>query len=299
LGSFPAGWREWNDRYRDRLRAFWRQDPQAAAGFVESLRGSPGIFPGDGSGTLNFVSCHDGFTLRDLVSYEQKHNEANGENGRDGHGHNLSRNWGAEGPSAEPAIEETRLRVQRALLASLAFSAGPPMFLQGDELSHSQGGNNNAYCQDNATTWLSWDGLRPGADLSEFVSRLLDLRRLWPRLRDWRGAVSFWDETGRPLLLDGPLEGSPAEAAPFAMLSSPRAEAGAKALAASGDGPWLLVVNPGSQRAIFQLPDTNGPWLPLLDTARFPAVPATGGGAVKLLAHSLQLYGAKSGSGPV
>jgi glycogen debranching enzyme len=176
LGAFPPGWLEWNDRFRDIQRAAWLQHHGSRGDIAHALAGSHGIF-GDARpahSSVNFVTSHDGFTLMDLVSHRQRHNEANGEGNRDGHGHNLSVNHGVEGPSHDPAIAQARLQQRRALLAVLLLSLGTPMLLAGDELGHSQHGNNNAYCQDNATTWIDW----PQADwaLSDHVGQLIALR---------------------------------------------------------------------------------------------------------------------------
>ncbi len=159
LGQFPAGWSEWNDRFRDRVRAFWRFDPATAWGFATSMTGSPDVFEPTARplrASVNLVTSHDGFTLQDLVSYEEKHNWANGEDNRDGHNHNLSRNWGIEGPTQSESIRTQRLRVQRCFLATLALSQGVPMLSHGDELGRTQQGNNNAYCQDSPATWIDW-----------------------------------------------------------------------------------------------------------------------------------------------
>ncbi|MEM9058456.1 MAG: glycogen debranching protein GlgX, partial [Pseudomonadota bacterium] len=150
LGRFPPRWSEWNDRYRDTVRAFWRGDAGRLGEFAGRLAGSSDVFHGRPEGPLasiNLITAHDGFTLRDLVSYEAKHNEANGEDNRDGHSHNLSWNCGAEGETLDPAVRRLRLRYQRSLLATLLLSQGVPMLLAGDEAGRSQGGNNNAYCQ--------------------------------------------------------------------------------------------------------------------------------------------------------
>lgn len=155
LGRFPSPWREWNDRYRDSVRSFWRGDGGAARLLARRLTGSSSLFR-SGSRPVNLVTCHDGFTLQDLVSYEEKRNEANGEGGRDGHELNFSRSWGEEGPTEDPTVLETRRRVKRALLATLFFSRGTPMVSHGDELGRSQQGNNNAYCQDGPLTWVPW-----------------------------------------------------------------------------------------------------------------------------------------------
>ena len=157
LGRFPAPWAEWNDRYRDTVRRFWRGDPGTLGDLATRLAGSRDLFT-DKKPTcsVNFVACHDGFTLADLVSYEHKHNERNGEDNRDGADDNRSRNWGQEGPTEDPGIRAARDRARRNLLATLALSQGVPMLLYGDEIGRSQGGNNNAYCQDNPTSWVDW-----------------------------------------------------------------------------------------------------------------------------------------------
>jgi glycogen debranching enzyme GlgX len=183
VGNFPRGWIEWNDKFRDSMRGFWTQ---AAAGrpaadrgaFALRLCGSSDLYqprnrvPGE---SVNYVVSHDGFTLADLLTYEQRHNEANGENNRDGHGHNLGFNCGAEGPSSDPQVLALRAKLQRALLATALLAQGTPMLAAGDELGHSQGGNNNPYCQDNPTTWIDWS--KADADLTAFTARVLALRR--------------------------------------------------------------------------------------------------------------------------
>ncbi len=177
VGGFPAGWLEWNDRFRDTMRAFWVEGHGNRGDFALRLCGSSDIFQPRGRApveSVNYVVSHDGFTLRDLVSYANKHNEANGENNRDGHGHNHSANFGAEGPRDDPAINALRGRVARALLASTLLSQGTPMLAAGDEFGHTQQGNNNPYCQDNTITWLDWSGA--DADLIAFTSRVIALR---------------------------------------------------------------------------------------------------------------------------
>ncbi len=186
LGHFPAGWSEWNDRYRDTMRAFWRGDQPMVGVFAERFAGSSDLFREHGrkpAASVNMVTAHDGFTLQDLVSYNERHNEANQEGGTDGHRHNLSWNGGVEGPTSDPAVLQLRARQSRNLLATLFLSQGVPMLLAGDEMGHTQGGNNNAYCQDNETTWLDWDLAVRNAGLVRFVGLLADLRRsrLWLR----------------------------------------------------------------------------------------------------------------------
>jgi glycogen operon protein len=186
LGRFPVGWSEWNDRYRDAVRAFWRGDGGKVGELAGRLAGSSDIFHHSGrkpTAGINFVSAHDGFTLADLVAYNEHHNEANGENNSDGTSHNLSWNCGAEGPTADAAILRLRRRQQRNLLATLFLSQGVPMIQAGDEFGRTQHGNNNAYCQDNAISWVDWSLLAVRQDLVEFVRLLGQTRRRHPELR--------------------------------------------------------------------------------------------------------------------
>ena len=186
LGQFPPGFSEWNDRYRDAVRRFWRGDEGVRPQFAAALLGSADQFDHHGRrpwASVNYVTSHDGFTLRDLVSYERKHNELNGEDNADGHNENHSSNNGVEGPTQDPAINARRSLLQRNLLSSLLLSQGMPMLLAGDELHHTQQGNNNAYCQDNEISWLNWE-TDPGADeLLNFVRRLILFRQKHPAVR--------------------------------------------------------------------------------------------------------------------
>ncbi|MGJ7511068.1 glycogen debranching protein GlgX [Variovorax sp. GT1P44] len=187
LGEFPPGWMEWNDRFRDTQRGFWLHRSAGRGEFAHRFAASSDDFRHDGrapTASVNFVTAHDGFTLRDLLSYNERHNLANGEDNHDGHGHNLSRNCGVEGDTDDPAVLAERLRLQRVLLAALLLSQGTPMLLGGDELGRTQRGNNNAYCQDNETTWLAWN--RADASLTAFVARVLALRREAEPLRSTR-----------------------------------------------------------------------------------------------------------------
>ena len=188
LGGFPAGWSEWNDRYRDTVRSFWRGDAGRVAALAERIAGSSDLFRVGGrrpQASVNYVTSHDGFTLADLVSYDGRHNEANLEGNRDGHQDNLSCNHGVEGPSDDPEIVELRARQMRNLLATLWLSQGVPMLQGGDEFGRSQGGNNNAYCQDNETSWVDWQRAAApgGADNARFIGALAALRRRRPELR--------------------------------------------------------------------------------------------------------------------
>jgi isoamylase len=185
VGAFPHGWAEWNGKYRDTVRSFWRGDEGALADFAKRLCGSDDLFEHNGRSPLdsvNVITVHDGFTLRDLVSYNEKHNDANGEDNRDGETHNTSWNCGAEGETDDVEINALRERQQRNLLATLFVSQGTPLLLAGDELGRTQGGNNNGYCQDSEISWLDWQN--PHADrLLPFVQELIALRRELPSLR--------------------------------------------------------------------------------------------------------------------
>jgi isoamylase len=178
LGNFPPGWAEWNDKYRDAARSFWRGDEGTIGEFAARLSGSSDIFERSGRGptaSINIVTTHDGFTLQDLVSFERKHNEANHEGNRDGTDNNRSWNCGAEGPTADASVISLRKQQKRNFLATLLFSQGVPLLLAGDELGRTQLGNNNAYCQDNELSWLDW--ARADRELLEFVKTLMKIRK--------------------------------------------------------------------------------------------------------------------------
>ncbi len=183
VGNFPVLWAEWNGKYRDAVRDFWRG--QGGVGeFAQRFTGSADLYQSNGRdplASINFVTAHDGFTLRDLVSYERKHNEANGEGNHDGTDDNRSSNHGVEGPTGDPAVREVRARQQRNFLATLFLSLGTPMLLGGDELGRTQDGNNNAWCQDNELSWFDWEGA--DRELLEFARRVIELRREHPVFR--------------------------------------------------------------------------------------------------------------------
>ncbi len=186
VGNFPPGWAEWNDQYRDQVRGFWKGDHGLISAVARRLTGSEDLYGWSGKrpiASINFVTAHDGFSLHDLVSYNDKHNEANGEDNRDGHSHNLSWNCGAEGATDDPEILALRERQKRNLLATLLLSQGVPMLLAGDEMGNSHQGNNNVYCQDNALTWLNWTPSQDKTDLLQFVRALIALRRRHPAFR--------------------------------------------------------------------------------------------------------------------
>ncbi|KAA9089040.1 glycogen debranching protein GlgX [Microbacterium radiodurans] len=201
VGNFPPQWTEWNGKYRDTVRDFWRGEASTLGEFASRLTGSADLYEHDGRwpvASINFVTAHDGFTLRDLVSYNEKHNDANGEDGNDGESHNRSYNMGVEGPTDDPEVLTLRARQQRNFLATLLLSQGVPMICHGDELGRTQQGNNNGYAQDNELTWVHWDQV--DQPLIEFTAALARLRRQHPTFRRSR----FFD--GRPVRRE---EGAP------------------------------------------------------------------------------------------
>jgi isoamylase len=198
VGGFPPGWAEWNDKFRDTVRAFWKGDDGQMGALASRLTGSADVFGRRGRkpwASVNFITSHDGFTLADLVSYNDKHNDANGEGNRDGHSHNLSWNCGAEGPTDDPEVNALRERQIRNMIATLLLSKGTPMIMAGDELGRTQQGNNNAYCQDNEISWIDWHMGARGEALTRFAARVSALRRRFPLLTRGRFLNGEWDET--------------------------------------------------------------------------------------------------------
>lgn len=270
LGRFPAGWSEWNDRYRDAVRAYWLGFDGTRGAFVRRLSGSSDVFQHTGRSPLasiNLVTAHDGMTLADLVSYANKHNDANGEDNRDGHNHNLSANGGAEGPTQDTTVLQLRARWQRALLTTLLLSQGVPQLLAGDEFGNSQGGNNNAYCQDNAIGTLDWP--QANTALINYVAQLVQLRQNHPTLRhsQWftgKGDVTWISSTGAALT---PQEWEDPHCRSFACLMD---------LVNLQLGPserWLLLFHPSAASTVFTLP--SGKWLHVIDSANALAIAQT------------------------
>ena len=186
VGKFPVGWAEWNDKYRDAVRLYWKGDGGLIGELAYRITGSSDLYARSGRkpyASINFVTAHDGFTLQDLVSYNSKHNEANGEDNRDGTDNNRSWNCGVEGPTDDPEVNKLRAQQKRNLLATLLLSQGVPMMLAGDEIGHTQNGNNNAYCQDNEISWISWDPEHMDKELLGFVQQLIALRKDHPVFR--------------------------------------------------------------------------------------------------------------------
>ncbi len=212
VGNFPVLWTEWNGRYRDCIRKFWKGDGGLVSEVATRLSGSSDLYKDDGrrpTASINFVTCHDGFSLHDLVSFNDKHNEANGEGNRDGASDNASWNCGVEGPTDDPAIVELRERQKRNFLTTLLLSQGVPMLLAGDEISHTQRGNNNTYCQDSELSWLDWDLTPARRNLLEFTQFLIQLRKTQPALtrqRFFHGAPVFGTNVKDIYWLDNKLQ---------------------------------------------------------------------------------------------
>ena len=259
VGQFPGErWAELNDRFRDDVRRFWRGDGSAAA-IATRLTGSADLYEAGGRRpfhSVNFVTCHDGFTLRDLVSYAAKHNVANGEDNRDGSDHNLSANYGAEGPSGDPEIRAARLRQSKNLLATLFVSLGTPLLLGGDELGRTQGGNNNAYCQDNEVSWYDWTLAAGNAELVRFCRALIALRARHGALRrstfyrEHGSEIRWFDAAGRPPGWSG---------------SEPRLAAWMR----GGPHHLYLILNADAEPGRFAVPAAPGrsAWRRVIDTA--------------------------------
>jgi glycogen operon protein len=283
VGSFPAGWAEWNGKYRDAVRRFWRGDTGRVPELASRLAGSSDLYGAAGRGPLagiNFVTCHDGFTLHDLVSYERKHNEANGEGNRDGSDQNLSRNWGVEGPATTTQIARVRARVKRSLLATLACSQGVPMLSHGDELGRTQQGNNNAYCHDGPLTWLGWDLDDDARALLAFAQRMFALRAATPELRR---RTFFPDRAAEKDALTWlRSDGAPMTADDWAHDANH-----VLGMWFDGADPMLLLLNGGGRSRPFRLPASPAAWRVLVDTSHEGERPAEG--QVTLAPHSLVL----------
>ena len=316
LGNFPEPFVELNGRYRDDVRKYWKGDEGALPDLAARLTGSEDIF-GDGRRRpqrgINFITCHDGFTLRDLVSYQEKHNLANGEDNRDGENHNQSWNCGAEGETTDAAVLALRARQQRNLVATLFLSQGVPFLLGGDEISRTQGGNNNAYCQDNEVSWFDWAGKTGRPDMRAFIHRLIELRVREPvfRKRHFLHGNSLHGGASRDVLWLAP-EGR-------AMTDADWHDPGRKSLgmlltgsARSSMSDWrrsrhgrtfLLLFHAGSEDQKFILPGEKAcRWQPVLDTCRDDPFAVEknhalhGGGVSTLGSHSLRVYRLTAGN---
>ncbi|MBV8035761.1 glycogen debranching protein GlgX [Roseateles sp.] len=268
LGRFPGRFLEWNDKFRDAVRGYWLGAGVGRGELARRFMASSDVFHHGQrrpAASVNFVAVHDGFTLADLTSYSTKHNQANGEDNRDGRDGELCANFGAEGPTADAAINATRERVRRALLATLLLAQGTPMLCAGDEIANSQRGNNNAYCQDNETAWLNW----PEADdrMTELVAQALALRAAEPLLRHPRWFANAPGDAG--IAWYGP---SGREMAPHDWHDAGQRAFGAQLREAGADAPRLMIVfNPEPEALPFLL--CNGPWRLVLDSSGESAAP--------------------------
>jgi isoamylase len=313
LGNFPAPWAEWNGEYRGAIRDYWRDQPGALPEFASRLAGSSQTFEASGRrpvASVNYVTCHDGFTLRDLVGYNRKHNRANGEENRDGSDDNRSWNCGVEGPSADPEIIRLRDRQKRNFVLSLMCSQGMPMLLAGDELGRSQAGNNNAYCQDNEISWVHWELSRRDTELLAFTRAAIWLRRRHPVFRrrtffrghqpgDPPGAIAdvVWFTPSGQEMTDEDWHSSDHDC--LAVFLD-----GREALSLPGaadDDNFLLLFNPRGEAVTFSLPDVQfgAEWRVAADTSARPSLPPDDraevlppGGKREVAAHSMLVLAA-------
>jgi glycogen operon protein len=314
LGAFPPGWSEWNDRYRDAVRRFWRGDRGVTGEIASRLTGSSDFFDHRGRGptaSLNYVTSHDGFTLHDLVSYDAKHNEANGEGNRDGASENYSENYGIEGPATDPAIAATRERQKRNMLATLLLSLGVPMLLAGDEFGRSQGGNNNAYCQDNEIGWIDWSPLDTpaGTDLSRFVGAMIRLRQRHILFREGNFLhgqappgggpkdIVWLTEEGREMTPDD-WRRDGTRLLSYRLNGEAGGREGGSAGAAELDDDFLVILNADENTISYRLPATatppGGAWLKMIDTTRRDGIgdgaPYAAGSAQPVAGRSFLLF---------
>ncbi len=301
LGNHPPGFAEWNDRFRDTVRRYWRGDPGQRADLAARLTGSADLFNRRTRrpwASINFITSHDGFTLADLVAYEHKHNEANGEENRDGHNESWSANWGVEGPTDDPAIRETRERVARSLMTTLLIALGTPMLIAGDAACRTQRGNNNAYCQDNEISWLDWKlAASPrGEAMTAFVARAIALRREHPLLHETRFLfgerellpgvhdIDWFNERGEPL---SPEAWQDPEARAFMLRrAGPGLDGEIEVL--------LMLLNASALAVTFSAPPPALAWQVLIDTAQPAAAPCPlAGTTLEVAAHALVVLGAR------
>jgi glycogen operon protein len=279
VGSFSERrWAEWNGRYRDDVRRFWRGDDGMLGLFASRICGSADIYTESGKGpesSINFVTCHDGFTLNDLVSYRDKHNEANGENNHDGTDYNLSENYGAEGETTDGQIESLRKRQIKNFLLTLLVSRGVPMLLGGDEFRRTQGGNNNAYCQDNETSWVDWTNLKQHQEIYRFAHGMIAFRRAHPIL----SKEQFY--TDADILWFNPQQGSPNWA-------DQKGKEFACLIHENGQDRLYLMFNAGMEETDFGLPPLppGYRWHLAVDTSRSAPQDLSAAGEETLLDNS-------------
>jgi len=305
VGQFPAGWSEWNGKYRDTVRDFWRSTAGTLPDFATRVSGSRDLYGHGGrrpTASVNLLTVHDGFTLADLVSYNTKHNEPNGEDNRDGSDDNRSWNCGVEGPTDDPTVLGLRARQQRNPIATLLLSEGLPLLLGGDEFGRSQGGNNNAYCQDNELTWFDWKAAAKNTDLIDFTARLCHLCEQHPVFR----RRPFFNGTPAPESTRDDLDWYRPDGIPMAPQDWNESFARAVMMALSGDtgdptrpdDPFTLMLNSWWEPIDFTLPDPlrDLRWQIEIDTndpsaagrAVDPSAPVTLTGRSLMLLHGTQ-----------
>jgi glycogen operon protein len=308
VGNFPSQWSEWNGRYRDNVRRFWKGDGGALSEFATRLCGSADLYEWSSRrpyASINFITCHDGFNLHDLVSYSEKHNEANGEENRDGANDNQSWNCGADGPTDDAGIKALRERQKRNLLATLFLSQGVPMLLAGDELGKSQKGNNNCYCQDNEISWLQWDLNDEQRQMLEFVRGVVSIRKteaVFRRqkffqgrsIRGEEGSVSDvgWIGTDGKILADDAWNAGIVKCLGLRLDGKIIGEVDDHGVPIAGN-TVLLLLNSHHENIFFMLPVpvADAFWQPMMDTAQFPGrlSDTKGGTQYELLGRSVAL----------
>jgi glycogen operon protein len=306
VGNFPPQWAEWNGRYRDCIRDHWAGTPQGLGEVAYRITGSSDLYERAGRkphASINFITAHDGFTMRDLVSYNEKHNEANGEDNNDGENHNRGWNCGVEGPTDDEAVNELRSRQQRNLIATLLLSQGVPMILGGDEIGRTQGGNNNAYCQDNEVSWYDWDNADTG--LLSFVSGVIAFRRDHPTFRRrqfFQGGALHGEGTTDLAWFTAEGHEMADEQWQAGDLKTVTIFLGGQSIEQSSRGEpvtdidVLWLINADSQDAAFTLPPSEfgGQWRLAIDTAAAVVSPVEAeeyeaGGTVKMMSLSMML----------
>jgi isoamylase len=311
VGKFPPLWSEWNGKYRDTVRDFWRGQPATLPEFASRLTGSSDLYETSGRrpvASVNFVTCHDGFTLRDLVSYDSKHNEANGDDNRDGSDDNRSWNCGAEGSTDDAAVNELRARQARNFLVTLFCSQGVPMLLSGDEMGRTQRGNNNGYCQDNEISWIDWEAAGKQLELTDFTCLLSELRRAHPVFRRRRffsgeapaddaepGALQdiVWLTPAGKQMTDADWHTGYARSLAVFLNGDAITEPGPRGDSVR-DESFLLLFNAGAGAVTFRVPGRKFgvEWEVLIDTAAWPAGSVTSarpGQRVELAGRSMMV----------
>ncbi|HVO64100.1 MAG TPA: glycogen debranching protein GlgX [Terriglobales bacterium] len=308
VGKFPVGWAEWNDRYRDAVRSYWKGDGGLIGELAYRITGSSDLYERSGRrpyASINFVTAHDGFTLRDLVSYNHKHNEANGEDNRDGTDNNRSWNCGVDGPTDDPAVNALRLQQSRNFAATLLLSQGVPMLLAGDAIGHTQNGNNNAYCQDNEISWINWENLANEQHLLKFIQRMTKLRKDHPVFhrrnffqgRPIKGAgvkdILWLTPDGREMT-DEEWKQSSARCLGIFFTGEGLGDSGPRGEPVTDDN-FLLILNAHHEDLPFSLPalKAEGTWRAIVDTTWDDLTQRsmhTGGSLYSLKARSLALF---------